>query len=785
MVLPEKLVNSYKEPHQFPNQDIAPKDKGAKYIKSTLEAIFSAHVRGRSGIPYSKNYDELEDYGNATQSVSRYQDELVNKITDVNSNATIDTTLFNKEKKRRAYENINWEPVPILPHIKDHLHGRYDALDFDVLVDTIDSNSGAEKEEKKAEILVEILFKEQLRKVRQSANMEEPQQEQSYTPETIDEVEMYEAAGGFKPNNAMEMEKVIKDLFDLSEWREIKEKHIDDAIHYGIFGGKLDYDEDLRKYRVKRVDPKNAIVQYSEYNDFHDSEYAGEIIKTNINSLYQWGFKVDELEDIAKSCCGYFGNPDKKDFNKYSGTENGVLKFGFFTVCVFDGVWLDCDTKYQKKYKTSSGNIQIKNYNSEKEYERAVKDKNTKGELRRHRIKKVYKGKWIIGTDHVYDYGVYYNQLRPLPSKPVLPYYFIRVTNKSLTERLRPFIDNICLAWYKFQNAEALASQSGYAINLRLLQNVELGGKRIEVKDILRILREKGHLFYSDTSLGQGGKYEGGAVTPIAELPGGLGRVLEESIQKWEWALKRIEDVTGITRYALGQSPSGEQGKATSEMALAATSTSLRGMINGILRMKSGLAKKASLGIPVLLRTDKDAEREYAKVIGKKGVGILKLAESNNAAYGMTLEARPDEEQKQRILQIAQGALQPQRNGEPQIDYPDYLFIEERVMSGGNLKEVRRWLTYIIRKNKERQRRIAMENEKMNTQRALAIEQQKEQKELRIKQIDHEAELKKQDNEANNDMRVKNFEYNKEKLLNVDKYAHEEDMKEMELQNKE
>ena len=125
-----------------------------------------------------------------------------------------------------------------------------------------------------------------------------------FIPETLDELEMYEAAGGFKQAYAMALEKLIRHTDDVSDWGELKRKVIDDMIDLNVCTLKADYSDDEKKVRWRYVDPQDLVIQYSKYEDFRDSEYAGEFKDINISelrrSLMKEGLTEEQIADVLR-----------------------------------------------------------------------------------------------------------------------------------------------------------------------------------------------------------------------------------------------------------------------------------------------------------------------------------------------------------------------------------------------------------------------------------------------------------------------------------------------------
>jgi hypothetical protein len=73
--------------------------------------------------------------------------------------------------------------------------------------------------------------------------------------------------------------------------------------------------------------------------------------------------------------------------------------------------------------------------------------------------KVMYKAKWIIDTEFLYDYGLSENMVRRQScwwdtglDIQLYAWNFERMRFHGLTERLMPLADDVQLTWYKIQN---------------------------------------------------------------------------------------------------------------------------------------------------------------------------------------------------------------------------------------------------------------------------------------------------------------------------------------------
>ena len=277
----------------------------------------------------------------------------------------------------------------------------FDDIDFDIIADAIDADSGAEEENMKWErwVTTRSFVAERFLAMRAMAGV--PYEKPDFIPENIEELEMFKEAGGFKMVYAMELEKLLRHTANFSDWQTIKEKVLNDVIDLNRAFVKGDYDESSKKIKWRWVDPEDMVIQYSKYYDFRDSEYGGEFHEIKISDLRQKmlleGYTEENIREVAETYAGVFGNPSKDNFEGEQRT-GASWKYDNFTVIEFAYEWIDTDVEKKIKYTNKYGKVRHLKYTDGQDLGKREKlVENTKRYL--------YKGSWIIGTDYAYDYG--------------------------------------------------------------------------------------------------------------------------------------------------------------------------------------------------------------------------------------------------------------------------------------------------------------------------------------------------------------------------------------------
>ena len=689
--------------YPFPKDEINPKDKNEKWGKQWCEAIYARWKQGKTAIPFSsvKEIESLRALADGKQNILQYQKILLDQSED--------------DGDITGYMNINWDVFSVMPKFLRIVEGMMEQTDHQVVATAIDPTSTEEKEDEKLDLTYRMKFKELLQYINKGLGIDTSGE---YIPDSMEELNLYEGAGGFKLAKETEIEQGLDYTFYISNWKGIKKKIIRDFCVINCAGTKDYVDQYTKKVKVGYVDPAVFIGQYSRHWDHKNMEYGGEIIQILVSDIRKLNPDIpeNELIQLAKEYNGINGNIsiDTLSYNE----ETLVGNYDSFLINVIDAEWMSVNGRFRTTRKTQYGT----ELTYDEEYGKVHSTDKKKTE--KFDIKVVYKCKWIIGTDYVYDFGLQYDVPRPGKKEVELSYHLYKLPYRSLVSLSEPHLHQMCLAFYRLQNNIAMAAPPGIAIEFTALQNMALGKDKLSPLEILRIRKQTGDLLYKATTH-KGVPNTSGAWKPIQELQGGIGAQLNEFLAVFEFNINAIRELTGINQIADASAPNPEMSVGGSELALAATNNALRPIYSGYLDLKERTAKNISLRMQLLIKHDKEAYTGYVPVIGSIGVQVISVgADTVDADYFIKYEAKPTKERKDVIRQAAINAMNPDRDGVIGIELPDFLMIE-RLLESGSLKYAEAFLNYKSKKNKERQQNLQREN--MN------LDKQREQEAIKLK----------------------------------------------------
>jgi hypothetical protein len=722
-----------------PSQDLVdPKEKETpEYCINMCKHGFNLLMSDKNAIP-AKNYSKiriLRNYGSGNQDenqyVNAYTDGTVTSQQQIDNNGIDTGNPSNRKKTRGGLDHINTKILSPMQNIKDAIHGMYDDFDEDIFIDAIDADSGAEAETAMAEAYYFAKAREFFKM--QEARSGIPLMKDNVFPSDVDpkELEIYMSSGGFKAKNSEGLEQLIAYTEKKSKWdKVIRTKFIDDAFDLGFVMARCYFDHETGEERWGYCDPENSTIEFSYSGDYDSPNYGGTFTLEKISTLISLGYNKKQIQEAIDKFKGYFGNPKTLNWNNATDVDLPHWAYGF-NVPVFHYAWIETAVYKSVEVINEFGKKTIFDI----EFNKALKplsDWREKKGVQQNpletRIRNVYQCSWIVDTDMCYDFGRMPNQSKKRNKIPIFPFkaWKIRNTNPDMefgskTESLMGLLDQFQFAWLKHQDSMAKAHPGGFALNLRLMQNLEWGGKPLNPKEAWNIFWKNAVYVYMDVPVG--GRYEGGDTKPISRIEGNLGELLAVTAQQMQFYLNQIYSISGITPSLLGSQTQGTTTATETQYLVSGTQNTLKPIYTAIKNIKRSLAEDSMYRIPLIIRNIQRSYDSYSLVVGKDVTDLIVKAENEGREYGLFPEPRVSTEEKQRLLQEASNAMGMGRDGVAQIDYSMYMFIEEQLLSGGNLKKLRRQLAFMIRKKEEERQQQAERNIQLQSERQSQIKQ--------------------------------------------------------------
>jgi hypothetical protein len=665
------MINNIGSGYSFPNPFVPPSQKDYKYILAYGQALYSKY-RGLDtniGACNTDQYQINREYVLGLQDVLQYKD----KVDIVDS------------KTEDSYHNIDWGQLPVLHKPFNIFKGMMG--DMSTAITTVDMSPlsiNAKKEKEKTDSF-NFLFKEELTVINEALGNPQPNLSRY---KSLEDVEMY-YRNDYKTNEEILAAKAWNIIADNNDFdSEINQQLAGDLFVAGVCATR-DYVDSNGLIKIRRINPDNLIVDASDRLDFKDCQHFGEIMYLTIAQLREMAAASSQLipesewEKLGQTSrnvgsLSVFGDRQRDGYGYYYDSARiPVLDFEFESI-----------NRYEyEKYQDDEGNEQFvevdKNFGTEKE--EAVYDKKRTSKD----IRVLYTGKWIIGTDYIFDAGLVQNIKRTKGLGGVISNFHVYAPSKigmrvkSLAEMSIPYINNIHVAWYKFQAAVTSASPKGLAIDMAAITGIMKGqGQTWKALDIIELRKATGNQLYR--SRDDNNNVIGGGRLPIEEIENGMAADTFRFLDIIQRNQQSINELIGFNDISAGSNPNPEVGKAQSQMAAQATNNALKPLITAYTSVFLRTAKSC---IDRLQATSKHGVKGYISSIGESGMAVLgSHPDMSMCDMAITVKSIPQTEELAILNQFIQRELSVKSEGlGGGLDTSDALAIFDLMKT--NLKE--------------------------------------------------------------------------------------------------
>ena len=486
----------------FQLNDLSIKDKSApeygfkisQYIDSTIGGGISSYYWVRNN-----RYRLNRNAANGRVNMGKFQDLL-----DFNGKVN--------------YANINWQSIRIVNRIISGLVGRWMERNEKIQVQATDNLSQKEKLQEYQELEYFVANREMLEKLQEVSGV--PTMPDKNIPDSKEELDMWKTQFQRLPEEIL-YEMGCNDVLQSNGWFDVlKRKMLHDSAEVG-FVGTYTYMDQQGVIHVDWVKPENAIYSFSEYPDFRDTTWRGQVKSLKISELrrnygQEFGGKLTEeqLWNIAATAKDFQYNDKLRwdvnwnviSFRPYDEWNIDVLDFELKTV--------DSESYTEVTTKKNKSTI-LKKGAAENLADNEHKIDDTKWNI--------YRGVFVRTTQFLLEWGIKKNMIRPQDPKEIgnaefsysfYMYQSYNLTNLAIPEKIEEPTDQMILARLKMQQLVAKMRPTGALINWDALQSIDYGlGDANKTIDVMKLYDQTGTLYY------RGKDDEGNPVpVPITEL---------------------------------------------------------------------------------------------------------------------------------------------------------------------------------------------------------------------------------------------------------------------------
>lgn len=712
-----------------------------KYIQSkTIGSDFEYYRKRRDRIR------EARAYAQGDQSNERYKQIY---------NATGDSSPM----------NLDWTPLGIGSKFVSSLVS--DIMgDFDFQVKAIDPTSMSKRKDEKAKVLANFYNKDFIEEVKEVAGIDIAEEE--FVPESMEEVELHMGIT-YKQSVEIAMKQIIQYNLELSDYpEEIRELILTDLITAGLGSAKVYLDPNYG-IRVRYVDVENFLFSESNSPNNKDPQWAGEMRWMSIGDIRRLSkgkFSEEQLKDIAKTHEGRWGNDTFYNdyYSNYNNSNNPQIDGYFYDNLVVPVLDFCFKTTDVDKIKTTRSKAGERKYLKKDTYKPSEGSKNVTVEDDVYEC--VYEGMYILGTEHIFGYGLMRNMVRPHGSlsKVELPYKtyapkFYNMTNKSLVELIRPMIDQINIAHLKMQNVIARSHPEVTVIDIEGWLELSMGGKKWNPLQLQDIFDTTGIVYTKSRT--KDGQFVPNPVQTYANKVN-----FDPYINVINYEMQLIREVLGFTPEREGVTQS-KQLVGTMELSIASSRNATKFIENAMNQITKGVCMDVAWRIQDLPKSSK-FWKTYEEAIGAADMAIIdSMGDIPLADFGIFINPTPTQEERMMLAQsiereITQGNLRSEdalmlnklaRTAGVDTAY-QYMIVRRKKYQKEQMQMAE------VQKMQEQQRQIAMQ------QMAAQAKQAEQQGEAQLVQIKNAAEMERE-------ISVLREKYNLEGLLEDKKFQYD------------
>jgi hypothetical protein len=651
---------------------------------------------------------------------------------------------------QQPYSNIDFTPLPIAIPLLQRIKDRFNQRIEKIRCNSIDPVSISKKNKAKMDAKFRMEFKDQIAQIEQQSGiqLEDPD---AFTPEDTEELDVH-FGFTYKQREEVMMEQGIDLVLYDNQWTETKNSILDDLLIYGFAGTKTNIDNNGR-IKIRRINPYNLVVSYSERSDMNDLEWVGEVFYmsiTDVRQQYPGKISEEELFNLSKSMVGKFNNPASFTFTWNYQYANAIARpYDAFRVPVLQ---LSLKTLYNITYEKN-----------EDRFGKTILDKTTKVKDGKDYVKSKpfyveYEGAWICDTNYLLHWGVANNMAKPNDNlqECILPYTIYmynnnRMTNKPVIETIIPSIKQMQLAHLQIQKIVSQAAPDGYTVDIAGMADVDLGNGKgaLQPMELIRIYKQTGVIFYK----GQVDDTEGNSRPPITPLNVPFTAKLESFINLYNFELNKLERMLGSNSLDQGIISNQAVGKGVLDSARQIGESSINYVYNSYLNILERTAKLTQMRLWDILVFGKKGYEGYKYALGSDRVDYIRLEaedEFEKTNFDVKIEATIDDNAKQMLENNIQQALAQQS-----IELEDAIQI--RLLD--NPKAANYYLVSAQKKRRKLRMEEAKSNSEMQMQQAVQAAQAKSQGELQLEQAKAQFKLQQYEEELENDKERETLKY--------------------------
>lgn len=628
-----------------------------------------------------------------------------------------------EDSQEDAYLKISWEVPANLMVLRNIAVAKLQKEGYNILCTPINANAQDAQDEAYKKAKIKIMMREA---IQQHAPQLADSPIVKKLPGEAEDLEELKMQMDFDPKfiRSEETELAVQLVFYENDINYIWDEVAKDTVDFGVAIVKDGLNEN-NKVILRNVDQNAFICSFTKRADFSDITYAGEVASVSLSDLSK-KFEEDKVKEIKNFYAGK--NNNSNSFN-YTKDNNG---YDSFKAEVLDLEFISYNKRVIEENNDSNGNLKVSKTKPSKDGKESLTSTYTA-----KTVEVIFKCKWVVGTDFIYDFGLAENTKRSVSiatmGKTKLSYHimaasFSNMRAKGLTENMIAFEDDLCMATYKLRNFRNELIGSGLDVDIAALEGVALGkgGANLTSFELLNLLKQKRILLSRRSGISMDANVNYKAVQAFStneiEMLTGFMNDIANSKQG-------LRDVSGLNELTDGSTPNARMLTTTANLANESTNNALWYLINPRKKLIEKVARGTVERLQVALK--RGPYDGYNKDAGR-WITIPKSI--SDMDYDIMTEDKATDDQKSILFtmmqqDIAQGFL----------DTSDAITIINNL----NIKQAQIKLAYRVKCNKQKMQDNAMQNTNATAQAQAQSNQQAEmiKDQMAEKQKDRQMEI--------------------------------------------
>jgi len=683
-----------------------------------------------------------------------------------------------KGKRNLSHTAIDYSILAVAPRIVQNLVGKLLGQDMTVNISAVDPISVSEKNKTKHKIVTYLHNKGFLEKIAEKANFDV--QDLSPIPEGVpepsDQLNLDDYTDLFFKNKwLMEMKDFITHNYEVNDADKLLEELATDLVEVGAGGIRVWMDRQ-GNVKFRRCVVEETVANNCRFEDFRDLTRVGEFIYVTIAELRSlWPGQPEQTYlDIANGATSKYSSSANHYTSRYH--ESGSFPYDDERVRIFDYTWKSSDqvSKVIKEdTKTGHQDVFNKPYNWAAKINREeYKERFPNREIIERVDENWYQAKLIVGTNHIFDYGLATNIIREGSNMSRTRPNFILQRTPPIMKHIIPVLDQIQLNFLKWQQHVMTSMPRQMSIEMTALENISLtkGGKKMTPKEALALYFETGIILWRRTNWrGSEAQFK-----PIEHHPGNISQLADQHYGFIISGIDLLRYLVGLPEVTDSTVPNPEIGKGVMMEAISSVADTMRRLYNSWKFSYKALARNVlDLTVDSVIYFGGD---QYVNALGIDSVVFTQLVqELSSRELGIIIEIGPDSEKRVFLQQMIIKAQENQ-----QIDAETAYILQHE-------KNYLRVVLILKQKAVEAQKaqsQAVQEQTKAELDKNAAstnianegeINKLIKENELAIKLADHKHQLKviEDDNIAKNDIILKKLEHDQELDENEQKFVND------------